>query len=98
MQNPSCWSLYLIRCADQSLYTGITTDVDRRFKEHCAQGQQCAKYLRGRGPLHLVFFVKVGTKAQASRLEYRLKQLPKAKKEALVIGQINLNELAEIGE
>jgi putative endonuclease len=97
MKKSSCWSLYLIRCVDQSLYIGITTDVNRRFREHCTQGKQCAKYLRGRTPLSLVFCAEVGTKVQASRLEYRLKQLPKTKKEALVLGNISLSELAKLG-
>ncbi len=89
----SDWFLYLIRCADRSLYTGITTDVDRRFAEHCAQGTLCAKYLRGRGPLVLVFQVRVGTRSEASRLEVRVKRLSKARKEAMVIGEISLEEL-----
>ncbi len=93
MPVPCCWFVYLIRCADQSLYTGITTDVERRFAEHSAQKKPGAKYLRGRGPLNLVFQAAVGTKAQASRLELRLKRLPKAQKEALVMGTISLAEL-----
>jgi putative endonuclease len=94
MQTSACWFVYLIRCADQSLYIGITTDIDRRFAEHAAQGKQCAKYLRGRGPLTLVFQAEVGLKAQALRLELRLKRLPKSKKEALVRGNVSLAELA----
>jgi putative endonuclease len=94
LKTPSKWSIYLIRCADHSLYVGITTDVDRRFREHCTQGKQSAKYLRGRGPLELVFREEVGTKSQASRLEYCLKQLTKLKKESLVIGKMSLVDLA----
>lgn len=89
-----CWFLYLIRCADQSLYAGITTDVDRRFAEHCAQGKRCAKYLRGRGPLVLVFQVPVGTKRQAAQAEWVVKRLSKAKKEALVAGDVEWTSLA----
>jgi putative endonuclease len=87
------WFLYLIRCADRSLYTGITTDVDRRFAEHCAQGRLCAKYLRGRGPLTLVLQVRVGTRVEAARLEVRVKRLSKAGKEAIVIGEMSLEAL-----
>jgi putative endonuclease len=84
------WFLYMIRCADNSLYTGITTDLDRRFAEHQAQGKKCAKYLRGKAPLQLVFTTAVGTKSQASRLELQLKQCPKRVKEQLVTGQTTL--------
>jgi putative endonuclease len=84
------WWLYMIRCVDHSLYTGITIDVDRRFAEHQAQGKKCAKYLRGKAPLELVFTTAVGTKSQASRLELRIKQCSKRVKEQLVAGQTTL--------
>ena len=54
------WHLYLIRCHDGSLYTGITTNVARRFAEHQGNGDTGAKYIRGRGPLVLVFQKKLG--------------------------------------
>lgn len=78
-----CWSVYLLRCADGSLYTGIATDVQRRLQEHDG-GERGAKYLRGRGPLRLVLAHRVGDRSQASRVEYRIKRLPKARKEALI--------------
>jgi putative endonuclease len=74
----------MIRCADNSLYIGITTDLDRRFVEHQSQGKKCAKYLKGRAPLQLVFSCPAGTKSQATSLELRLKKKPKAFKEDLV--------------
>ncbi len=80
----SDWFLYLIRCKDNSLYTGITTDVYRRFLEHQNDPIKGAKYLRGKGPLHLVFYKQVGTKSEASKEEYRIKKLPKDQKELLV--------------
>ncbi|MBT8330889.1 MAG: GIY-YIG nuclease family protein, partial [Deltaproteobacteria bacterium] len=52
MQNTDNWYVYMLRCCDGSLYTGIATDVERRFAEH--QSNSGAKYLRGRGPLALV--------------------------------------------
>ncbi len=76
------WSVYLLRCADGSLYTGIATDVSRRLAEH-ADGEKGAKYLRGRGPLELVFHQKIGDRSLASRVEHRVKQFPKAYKEDL---------------
>lgn len=80
----SDWSVYLVRCRDRSLYTGIATDVGSRFAQHCQGGAKAAKYLRGRGPLELVFSAAVGDRSQASRLEARIKRLPKRDKERLV--------------
>ena len=74
------WSVYLVRCRDGSLYTGIATDVTRRFDEHVS-GQRGAKYLRGRGPLALVFQQQVGSRSAASRVEHYLRRLPRRVKE-----------------
>jgi len=74
------WSVYLLRCADGSLYTGIATDVSRRLGEH-RDGDKGAKYLRGRGPLELVFQQQIGDRSRATKIEHRVKQLPKAMKE-----------------
>jgi len=81
------WHVYMLRCADGSLYTGVATDVERRFAEHSAGGPKAAKYVRGRTPLKLVYRCAVGTRAEASREEYRIKRLRKAAKEALVVGR-----------
>ena len=77
------WSIYLLRCSDKSLYTGIATDVSRRLREH-EDGKLGAKYLRGRGPLTLVFQQVVGDRGRASRVEHHIKRLTKRKKEAFV--------------
>jgi putative endonuclease len=87
------WWLYMIRCADQSLYTGIATDVSRRFNEHQAQGPKAARYLRGRGPLELVFAAPVPDRSEAQRLEYRIKQLPRADKLRLLSGALSWQAL-----
>lgn len=84
------WSVYLVRCADNSLYTGIATDVARRFAEHQAQGSKTARYLRGRAPLTLVFQCPAGDRSAALKLEYRIKQLPRADKLRLVAGDQRL--------
>ncbi|BDD49129.1 GIY-YIG nuclease family protein [Phytobacter diazotrophicus] len=78
------WSLYLIRTADNSLYTGITTDVARRLMQH--QSGKGAKALRGKGELTLAFSAPVGERSLALRMEYRIKQLTKRQKERLVAG------------
>lgn len=79
------WSLYLVRTAGGALYTGISNDVDRRFEQH-ANGRG-AKALRGKGPLELVYRVAIGDRAAAQRVEYAMKQLSKAEKEAVVVAQ-----------
>ena len=76
------WSVYLVRCPDGALYTGIATDVERRLEEHRAG--KGAKALRGRAPLELVTSCSIGDRGVAQRVEYRFKQLSKARKEALV--------------
>lgn len=85
------WFLYLIRTADNRLYTGITTDTARRLQQH--QTGKGARALRGKGELTLVFAEPVGDRSQALRLEYRIKQLPKREKERLVAGEITLADL-----
>ncbi|WP_312741165.1 GIY-YIG nuclease family protein [Cedecea neteri] len=85
------WYLYLIRCPDNRLYTGITTDVARRFTQH--QSGKGAKALRGKGVLDLVFSQVVGNRSLALRAEYRIKQLSKAEKERLVAGKVALEDL-----
>lgn len=78
----SGWSIYLVRCRDGSLYTGITTDVERRFTAHC--NGTGAKYLRGKGPLTLEFSCEIGARGDALRLEHLVKRLDKEQKEAII--------------
>ena len=78
------WFVYIIRCVDQTLYTGITNNLKRRFSEHQSQGKKCAKYLRGKQPLTLVYQKSVRTRSEALQLEAIIKKLPKVKKELLV--------------
>lgn len=83
------WDLYMLRCGDDSLYTGITTDVQRRLSEHLNHDKKNkgAKALRGKQPLTLVYQLVTGNRSEASKLEYKIKQLAKTDKEKL----INLN-------
>jgi len=78
------WWLYCVRTHKGHLYTGITTDVERRFEQHC-KGTG-AKALKGKGPLTLVISAKVGDRSQASKLEYQFKQLSKSEKELRAAG------------
>lgn len=86
------WSVYLLRCADGSLYTGIATDVLRRLAEH-EEGVRGAKYLRGRGPLELVFHRQVGDRSLASKVERRVKRLPREYKEDISLLPARIDEL-----
>ena len=76
------WYVYMVRCRDGSLYTGIATDVERRIADHLTN--KGAKYLRGRGPLKLVFKKQFRQKGRALIAERKVKRLPKHKKEALI--------------
>lgn len=93
----SQWHLYLVRTAAGALYTGITTDVERRFAEHQAGAPKGARSLRGKGPLTLEFSAEVGNRAEASRLEWQVKRWPRTRKEALVQGRESLPELTPAG-
>lgn len=84
------WYVYLVRTARGTLYTGITTDVERRFSEHQAGAPKGARSLRGKGPLTLAYQAPAGDRSRASRLEWHIKQWPRVRKEALVSGRLKL--------
>lgn len=88
------WYLYMIRRADGSLYTGISTDVERRFAEHQKGAPRGARSLRGKGPLQLVFRVPAGDRSRALRLEWRIKRWDRPRKEALIRGEIGLPDVS----
>ena len=87
------WYIYVVRCNDNSLYTGITTDVERRLAEH--ESGRGAKSLRARGPLCLELQAPVGSRGAALRVEARIKKLRKAEKERLLGDTECLRELIE---
>ena len=72
------WKLYMLRCGDGTLYTGISTDVERRLEEH--RSGKGAKYTRSRGPLELVYWEECGDKSTALKRECEIKALPRAEK------------------
>jgi putative endonuclease len=78
------WYLYVVRCRDGTLYTGISTDIDRRLAEHQEGGYAGSKYLKGRGPLTLLFRKRLGSRSLALKVENMVKKLSKAKKEKLI--------------
>ncbi len=83
LNSKQLWWVYFVRTPQNTLYCGITTDVERRFNQHCTG--KGAKALRGKSPLELVWSYQVGPqKGDALSLEYRIKQLTKAQKERLI--------------
>ena len=79
----SAWCVYMLHCADGSLYTGITTDVARRVAEHNGDSGLGARYTRSRRPVALVYVESADSRAQASRREAAIKRLDRARKLAL---------------
>ena len=77
------WWVYMLRCADDTLYTGITTDVARRVAEHNGDGGLGARYTRSRRPVELVHVEAAPNRAEAARREAAIKRLDRARKLAL---------------
>lgn len=77
------WFLYLIRCHDNCLYTGISTDVGRRLSQH--RGGKGAKYLRGKGPLKLVFQLQMESHSMALKAELLVKKCSRQEKEEIIL-------------
>lgn len=76
--------VYILRCDNNFLYTGITTDVERRFNEHKDDKIKGAKYTKSHKPLGVEAVWEAESKSDASKLEYRIKKLPKKEKEDLI--------------
>lgn len=87
MNHPSgaraAWFVYMLRCADGTLYTGITTDIDRRLAEHNGEGGLGARYTRSRRPVALAYSEPAASRAEASQREAAIKQLDRTRKLAL---------------
>ena len=84
IKSASLWYLYVVRCANGHLYTGVTTNVARRFSEHQSGSTKSAKFLRGKGPLTLMYQEQVGCQGDALRREIVVKKLSRVKKLALI--------------
>ena len=81
------WTVYIILCSDETFYTGITTDLQRRFDQH-ASGSG-AKYFRGRQPLQIVYRESGHSRSSASMREAQIKALSRAEKSILVFSESN---------
>jgi putative endonuclease len=75
------WFVYIVRCADNSLYTGICKDVMRRIEEHNSSGALAASYTRSRRPVTLVYSEQAETRSAALKREYEIKQLTRQEKD-----------------
>lgn len=75
----SCWQVYILRCADGTLYTGITTDLARRTQEHNG-GKAGARYTRSRRPVVLVYSETATDRSEAAKREYAIRKLTHAEK------------------
>lgn len=80
------WSVYIVLCKDNTLYTGVSNNVAKRFEDHCAQNQKTAKYLRGRTPLKLIYTQEIGTRSDALKVEAAIKKMSQTEKYALIYG------------
>ena len=78
------WFVYLLRCADRSLYCGITTDLAKRLRQHNGELVGGAKYTRVRRPCELVYSEEAPSRSEASKREHEMKHLSKKSKESLV--------------
>ena len=94
VESGSEWSIYMIKTRLNTLYTGISTDVERRFKEHSGVSKRGARYLKGKGPLELVWQQMVGIKSDALVLEYKVKKLNRRQKLSLIEGSLDLAALS----
>ena len=81
----SDWYVYMVRCADDSLYTGITRDVEKRVDEHNCSDQLGAKYTRFRRPVKLVYQETLPSRSAATRREIEIKGLSRQEKESLIL-------------
>lgn len=81
----NAWYVYMLRCADNSLYTGITTDIERRLDEHNRSDRLAARYTRARRPVSLVWQEQHLDRSSALKREAALKRLSRSAKEGLII-------------
>lgn len=81
---------YILKCSDNSLYCGQTNNLERRIKEHNFDKNKSAKYLRGKTPVKLVYSEEYSTLQEAMKRECQIKKWAKAKKEALIKGDLKL--------
>ena len=92
---PSQWYVYILRCRNDALYTGVTTDLKRRLAEHGRSGRAAARFTRAFVPVALAYHCRVGSKRLAYQIEYRIKKLPRVRKIELVANNFSLTQLLD---
>ncbi|PLW68509.1 GIY-YIG nuclease family protein [Pseudohalioglobus lutimaris] len=80
------WTVYILRCADGSLYTGVARDMEKRLRQHNGEVVGGARYTRGRRPVALLWSESAADRSSAQRREAAIKRLPRPQKLALVAG------------
>jgi len=80
------WFVYILRCADETLYTGIAKDVEKRLQQHNTDDKAGAKYTRSRRPVALLYSESYGSRSEASRREYQVKRMTR-KEKLILIGE-----------
>jgi len=83
-ESSQAWFVYILRCADDTLYTGITTDIEKRLHQHNGLIKNGAKYTRNRQPVTLVYQETSASRSDACKREYSIKSLSRTEKEHLV--------------
>lgn len=83
MTHNAHWHVYIVRCSDNTLYTGIARDLQQRINEHNT-GNRAARYTRARRPVTLVYQEIAADRSSAQRREYQIKQLPSTQKRRLI--------------
>ena len=97
--------IYIIRCSDNSLYTGITTDIDRRMMEHMTKSKLGAKYTKNHDFLRLEIYFETTSRSLASKAEYHIKKLTKKEKEQIITNKdlsilkdkLDINNYVKVG-
>ncbi len=84
---------YMLRCKDNSIYTGMTKDIKRRIKEHMQKTEKCAKYTISHDVIKIEAVWESENRANASKLEYHLKHLKKQQKENLISEIVTLEDI-----
>ena len=82
--NTMDWTIYILKCADDSLYTGVAKNVEKRLHEHNFDDKKAAKYTRSRRPVTLVFSERVKTRSAALKRELQIKSLTRSQKQKLI--------------
>ena len=90
MNTADTWNVYIIRCSDNSLYTGITNDMAKRYQQHA--NQRGAKYFRGRQPMALVYLEYGHTRQTASQREAAIKKLSRSDKLVLIASAMKMTD------